>query len=169
MAIGVVCGDKDIMSLADPVSIREKEARCAIGGGTFSANPATMAAGLATLDFLKKNERKVYGKIDKLGAMARKGLDKIFADAKIPCRVTGTNSVFLTHFVKEGTTGVENATDVATSDRGKLVKYHMALMAEHGVFFLPTKMGAISYAHDEADVKRLLSATEKIASSGVLK
>lgn len=169
MAIGVVCGDKDIMSLADPVSIREKEARCAIGGGTFSANPATMAAGLATLDFLKKNERKVYGKIDKLGAMARKGLDKIFADSKIPCRVTGTNSVFLTHFVKEGTTGVENATDVATSDRGKLVKYHMALMAEHGVFFLPTKMGAISYAHDEADVKRLLSATEKIASSGVLK
>ncbi|AIC14320.1 aspartate aminotransferase family protein [Nitrososphaera viennensis] len=169
MPIGVVCGDKDIMSLADPVSIREKEARCAIGGGTFSANPATMVAGLATLDFLRKNERKVYGKVDRLGEMARKGLAKIFADAGIPCRVTGINSIFLTHFVKEGTKDVENATDVATSDRGKLVKYHMALMAEHGVFFLPTKMGAMSYAHDEADVKKLLSATEKIASSGLLK
>ncbi|HVX02946.1 MAG TPA: hypothetical protein VHA09_07300, partial [Nitrososphaera sp.] len=79
-----------------------------------------------------------------------------------------TKSVFLTHFVKEEAIGIENATDVATSDRAKLVKYHTALMAEHGVFFLPTKMGAISYAHDEADVRRLLSATEKIASSGIL-
>lgn len=168
MPIGVVCGDKDIMSLADPVSISDKQARCAIGGGTFSANPATMAAGLATLDFLKKNERKVYGKVDRLGAMAREGLQKIFADAKIPCRVTGAKSVFLTHFVKEEAGGVENATDVATSDRAKLVKYHMALMADSEVFFLPTKMGAISYAHDEADVRKLLSATEKIASSGLL-
>jgi glutamate-1-semialdehyde 2,1-aminomutase len=167
MPIGVVCGDKDVMALSDPVSKTDKDARCAIGGGTFSANPATMAAGLATLQFLKKNERQVYGKIDKLGATARKGLDKIFADAKVPCTVTGTNSVFLTHFGKEAL--VENATDVATSDKGMLAKYHLALMAQHGIFFLPTKMGAISYAHGEQDVKNLLSATEKIVQSGLFK
>ena len=168
LPIGVVCGDKDIMSLADPVTIRDKEARCAIGGGTFSANPATMAAGLATLDFLRKNERKVYGKVDELGEMARKGLARIFKDANISCRVTGTKSIFLTHFVNEEVDDVENATDVATSDKTKLAKYHMALMAEFGVFFLPTKMGAISYAHNESDVKQLLAATEKIARSGLL-
>src|SRR5574339_37912 len=44
LPIGIVCGDKDIMSLADPVSLKEKEVRCAIGGGTFSANPLTMVA-----------------------------------------------------------------------------------------------------------------------------
>lgn len=165
MPIGVVCGDREIMSLSDPVSRKDKEARCAIGGGTFSANPATMIAGLATLDFLKKNERRVYGKIDRLGAMARKGLGKIFADAGIPCKVTGTNSLFLTHFVKEGG-DVANATDVATSDRAKLVNYHIALMARHGIFFLPTKMGAMSYAHDEGDVKKLLAATEAVVELG---
>jgi glutamate-1-semialdehyde 2,1-aminomutase len=165
MPIGIVCGNKEIMSLADPVSIRDKEARCAIGGGTFSANPVTMAAGLATLNFLKKN-KGVYAKIDRLGGMARKGLAKIFADAKIPCQVTGLGSIFLTHFGKET---VQDASDVATSDRGLLARYHLALMADHGIFFLPTKMGAFSYAHDESDVRRLLAATEKIVQSGLLK
>jgi glutamate-1-semialdehyde 2,1-aminomutase len=168
LPIGVVCGDREIMSLADPVSRKDKEARCAIGGGTFSANPVTMTAGLATLNFLKKNEKSVYGKIDRLGAMARKGLAEIFADAKIPCKVTGTHSLFLTHFVNKGS-DVTNATDVATSDRARLAKYHTALMAKHGIFFLPTKMGAMSYAHGEGDVKKLLSATQSIAESGILR
>jgi glutamate-1-semialdehyde 2,1-aminomutase len=165
MPIGIVCGDKDIMSLADPVSIRDKKARCAIGGGTFSANPVTMAAGLATLNFLKRN-RQVYSKIDRLGDLARKGLSKIFADAGIPCQLTGLGSIFLSHFGKEM---VRDAADVATSDKGLLARYHLALMAAHGIFFLPTKMGAFSYAHSEGDVRSLLSATEKIVESGLFK
>ncbi len=165
MPIGIVCGDKEIMSLADPVSIKEKEARCAIGGGTFSANPMTMAAGLATLNFLKKN-KQVYSKIDRLGNMARKGLSKIFVEEDISCQVTGLNSIFLTHF---GVDTVKDASDVANSNKKTLAKYHLALMADHGIFFLPMKMGAFSYAHDESDVKKLLAATEKIAQSGILK
>jgi glutamate-1-semialdehyde 2,1-aminomutase len=158
MPIGIVCGDKEIMSLADPVSREDKEARCAVGGGTFSANPMTMTAGLATLNFLKKNKQQVYSKIDRLGGMARKGLDKIFAEAGITSQATGVGSLFLTHFGKKD---VQDATDVATSDRELLRKYHFALMANYGIFFLPTKMGAFSYAHEERDVKRLLEATEK--------
>src|SRR6185503_18154292 len=97
LPIGVVCGDREIMSLADPVSRKDKEARCAIGGGTFSANPITMTAGLATLRFLKNN-KSIYDKIDKLGDLARAGLAKIFEGAEIPCKVTGLNSIFMTHF-----------------------------------------------------------------------
>lgn len=165
MPIGVVCGDKEIMSLADPVSIRDKEARCAIGGGTFSANPVTMTAGLATLNFLKR-KKKVYKKIDRLGSMARKGLERIFTDAGIPCQVTGVGSIFLTHFGKDI---VQDAADVAASDRGLLAKYQLALMANYDIFFLPGKMGAFSNAHEEEDVRRLLDATEKIVQSGLFK
>src|SRR5215217_1952783 len=71
MPIGILCGDKEIMSLADPVATADKESRCAIGGGTFSANPMTMTAGLETLNFLRKNKQQVYSKIDRLGGMAR--------------------------------------------------------------------------------------------------
>ena len=94
MPIGIVCGKKEIMSLADPVCLSQKQVRCAIGGGTFSANPITMAAGLATLNFLKKNHTSVYTKVDKLGNMVRKGLAQIFSDAKINCNVSALNSLF---------------------------------------------------------------------------
>ena len=159
MPIGIVCGDKEIMSLADPVARHDKEVRCAVGGGTFSANPMTMSAGLVTLNFLRKNKQQVYSKIDKLGALARKGLDKIFAEAGITCQAIGVGSIFLTHF---GKTDIQDAADVATSDRELLRKYHIALIANHGIFFLPTKMGVFSYSHEERDVEKLLDATQKI-------
>ena len=165
LPIGIVCGDKEIMSLADPVSRTGKEARCAIGGGTFSANPLTMAAGLATLNFLKSNPG-VYSKINRLGESVRKGLAKIFAELQVPCGITGTGSIFMPHF---GRNEVHDANDVATSNKAALNTYHLSLMAEHEIFFLPGKMGAMSYAHDESDVKKLLAATEKICQSGILK
>ncbi len=165
LAIGIVCGDKDIMSLADPVSIKEKEARCAIGGGTFSANPLTMAAGLATLNFLKRNPN-VYTRINKLGQLAKKELVKTFSEEGVQCEVTGIGSIFMTHF---GKTKVLDANDVATSNKAALYKYHLALMAEHDIFFLPGKMGAVSFAHQQSDIKRLIAATEKVCQSGILK
>ena len=165
LPIGIVCGDKEIMSLADPVSRTSKEARCAIGGGTFSANPLTMTAGLATLNFLRRNPT-VYSKINKLGEAVRKGLVKIFVDENVSCDVTGTGSIFMPHFGKKS---VSDANDVATSNKSALNKYHLALMAENGIFFLPGKMGAVSFAHDEGDVKRLLAATEQICQSGIIR
>ena len=159
MPIGVLCGDKDIMSLADPVAKADKESRCAIGGGTFSANPMTMTAGLLTLTYLKKNRQQVYSKLERLGEMAREGLAKLFAESGIPCQVTGIGSMFLTHFTKNA---VIDATDVAKSNRELLKAYHHSLMANHGIFFLPTKLAALSFAHEESDVKKLLDATEEI-------
>jgi glutamate-1-semialdehyde 2,1-aminomutase len=159
MPIGVLCGDKDIMSLADPVAKTDKESRCAIGGGTFSANPMTMTAGLLTLTYLKKNRQHVYRKLERLGGMARKGLAKIFAESGIPCQVTGIGSMFLTHFTKNS---VMDATDVAKSNRELLNWYHLALMSSHGIFFLPTKMAALSFAHEQSDIEKLLDATKKI-------
>lgn len=169
MPIGAVCGNREIMSLADPVLRKEKQSRCAIGGGTFSANPMTMTAGLATLNYLKENNSRIYTKINKLGKNARNGLTKIFSEAKINVQVTGTGSLYLMHFL-DGTdiNNIGNATDVAMSNKELLRMYHLALAAKHGIFFMPFKMGAFSAAHEEADVERLLSATRSVVDSGIL-
>jgi hypothetical protein len=42
------------------------------------------------------------------------------------------------------------------------------MIAKHGIFFLPLKMGTFSDAHDEEDVKKLLSSTRSIVDSGIL-
>jgi glutamate-1-semialdehyde 2,1-aminomutase len=168
LPIGAVCGRKEVMSLADPVLMNEKQLRCAIGGGTFSANPLSMTAGLATLTYLKNNKVKVYGKLDRLGNLTRNGLTKIFSEAKIDVEITGTGSLYLMHFLENTSKKITNATDVAMSSKDLLMKYHIALMANYGIFFLPLKMGTFSDSHDETDVKKLLSATRSIVNSGVL-
>jgi glutamate-1-semialdehyde 2,1-aminomutase len=168
LPIGVVCGDRDIMSLADPLLRKDKEFCCAIGGGTFSANPITMTAGLATINYLKKNKNSIYPKINSLGEETREGLGKIFSDSKINVEVTGAGSLFQIHFLNEQVTSIKSAEDVALSNRDMLKKYNLALMANHGIFFLPLKMGAFSEAHDHNDVKRLLSATTSLLDLGFL-
>ena len=167
LPIGVVCGDKDIMALADPI-MKDKEYCCAIGGGTFSANPVTMTAGLTTINYLKMNKDSIYPKIDSLGSEVRRGLNKIFSDAKINVEVTGTGSLFQVHFLNELVTSITNSKDVTLSNRELSKKYSLALMANHGIFFLPLKMGALSEAHNGYDVKKLLSATKSLLDLGFL-
>jgi glutamate-1-semialdehyde 2,1-aminomutase len=156
------------MSLADPVLMKEKQFRCAIGGGTFSANPLSMTAGLATLKYLKENKISVYEKLDRLGNLTRNGLAKIFSEAKIDVEITGTGSLYLMHFLQKPSKKISNATDVAMTNKEVLKKYHTALMTNFGIFFLPQKMGAFSDSHDHSDVKKLLSATRSIVDSAVL-
>ena len=168
LPIGVVCGKKEIMKVANPVENRNKEHLCYIGGGTFSSNPLTMTAGYTTLDYIGKNRKTVYNKINKLGDTARNGLKKLFSDYGLKTEVTGIGSLFLTHFLSNKVSEITNANDVALSDNDTLTKYHFSLMAKYGIFFLPHKMGAISIVHDAKDIQSLINATEKIIESDIL-
>jgi glutamate-1-semialdehyde 2,1-aminomutase len=168
LPIGVVCGKKEIMKVANPVENRNKEQLCYIGGGTFSSNPLTMTAGYATIDYISKNRQAVYNKINKLGDMARNGLKKLFSDYGLKTEVTGLGSLFLTHFLSNKVNEITNANDVALSDNDMLTKYHFSLMAKYGIFFLPQKMGAISLVHNVKDIRILINATEKIIESDIL-
>jgi glutamate-1-semialdehyde 2,1-aminomutase len=168
LPIGVVCGKKEIMKVANPVENRNKEQLCYIGGGTFSSNPLTMTAGYATIDYISKNRQTVYNKINKLGDIARNGLKKLFSDYGLKTEVTGLGSLFLTHFLSNKVNQITNANDVALSDNDTLTKYHFSLMAKYGIFFLPHKMGAISTVHDVKDIQSLINATEKIIESDIL-
>lgn len=168
MPIGVLCGKREVMSLADPVKRDSKQSCCAIGGGTFSANPMTMTAGIANLTYLIKNKNSLYSKIDKLGSQTRRGLSKIFSEAGVPVDITGVGSIFCTHFLNDKVNQILNATDVSQSDRNMLRRYHFALMSNHGIFFLPLKMGAFSEAHTEHDVEILLDSTRRLLSNNSL-
>ena len=154
--IGVVCGKEEILNFANTKQ-HKKSQRSYIGGGTFSANPATMVAGFSTLSTIKKKGKSHYSKIGKLGDSLRAKLDKLF-DGKVIS--TGMGSLFMTHFVKDGISEIRNATDAANCDTGMLHKYHFEMIAKDGIFFLPGKLGAISSAHSKSDIKDMLRATE---------
>lgn len=156
MAIGVICGKKEIMKFADTTE-KKKSVRSYIGGGTFSANPASMASGLATLGALK-SKKSIYPKINSLGKFARDEITKVFEGKVI---VTGKGSLFMTHFLQNGISEITNAAQASKCDTRMLQRYHFKMIAHDGIFFLPGKLGAISNAHTKEDIKKIIKATEE--------
>ena len=157
MAIGVICGKKEIMQMADTTG-KKKSERSYVGGGTFSANPASMVAGFTTLSELK-NSKSIYTKINSLGEYTRKELNRSF-DGRV--LVSGKGSLFMTHFVDNGVTEIKTAADAARCNNSKLAKYHFQMIAKNGIFFLPGKLGAISNAHTKSDINQMIKASEEI-------
>ncbi len=154
MPIGVICGKEETMRYADTFN-KKKQERSYIGGGTFSANPASMVAGLATLRSLKSGT--VHSRINSLGEFARKELSKALDGRAV---ITGKGSLFMAHFTKTNTK-ISDVTQVANFDTALLAKHHFRMIASEGIFFLPGKMGAISNAHTKRDIKEMVLAFGK--------
>ena len=151
--IGAIAASKEVMQHMDP--LKYPRPKFAFHGGTFTGNPVTMTAGLATLKELE--DGRLINRLNKRGDYIRQELRDIFEKKKIDVQVSGASSLWHTHFTKEKLLG--GAVAVAPADKAKLVKYHMHLI-ENGVFFLPGKAGALGSAHTEADLEKLLSQTE---------
>ena len=154
MPVGAMCGTGEVMKLADARSCPRKK-RAYVGGGTFSANPASMVCGYETLSELKGR----HAALNRLGGAARKKLASAFSGE---AAVTGAGSLFAVHF---GEGPVKSAADAAACDQNLQKRYHFEMIAKDGIFCLPGKMGSFSAAHSDADAKRLASASERFAQS----
>ncbi|MGQ0794848.1 MAG: aspartate aminotransferase family protein [Nitrosopumilaceae archaeon] len=159
--IGVICGKEEIMEIANTNSHTKLE-RSYIGGGTFSANPITMTAGRVMISHLKKKSGSIYDKLNSLGHRTRKELTRVF-DGKVVS--TGMGSLFMTHFVSNNVSEVNNAQDASKCDTKMLQRYHFDLIAKKGIFFLPGKLGAFSAVHSQSDVTSLVMASEQFATT----
>ena len=74
--------------------------------------------------------------------------------------VSGKGSLFMTHFLKNGVTKIDNSIDVAKCDSEMLQKYHFKMISEDGIFFLPGKLGAISNSHSKEDINKIIKASK---------
>lgn len=162
--VGAVCGRSDVLSVADPTRKVPKNEKVWIGGGTFSGNPLTMVAGLATLNALSEGRDDIYPKINSLAEKARKGIDSIFDKAGIPSLSTGRSSLLVTHFLKKPGLTVTNSIErTANTDHELQFLYYLSMMAWNNIFFLPEHTAAVSTAHTSHDIDSLLEATEEFA------
>ena len=157
LAVGAFCGRDEIMSIAGTTGTKPHGAY--VGGGTFSANPASMAAGHATLSRLE-SDGSAYQRLERLGDAARDGLRRAFGKKAL---VTGAGSLLMVHFVKGNVDRITGGADLAVCDADALKRYHFKMIARDGIFFLPGKMGAISLAHTESDIDSLIEASEEFA------
>ncbi|MEM3695013.1 MAG: aspartate aminotransferase family protein [Candidatus Bathyarchaeia archaeon] len=155
--VGAFCGRREIMEKLD-TTIYERP-NYAFHGGTFTANPITMTAGLATLKILE--DGKLIRELNALGDKIREELKEIFEKNEVDAQVTGTSSIFNVHFTSEN---VKDAKAAFMADRKKLLEYNLELIA-NGVFFLPTHNGTLSTAHTKSDIEKLFEETENYAKN----
>jgi glutamate-1-semialdehyde 2,1-aminomutase len=150
--VGAVAGRRDIMERMNPLLFSRPD--CSFHGGTFTANPVTLSAGLNMLRELE--DGAVIRCLNQEGERVHEALDEIFATGRVDARTNRAGSLFHVHFTGDE---VKNVTQAFQADRRELAEYHMHLISD-GIFFLPTKTGAISYAHTRSDLDRLLNSTE---------
>ena len=151
--IGAIVGRREIMERMDPLLYERP--RFSFQGGTFTANPTSLTAGLEMLKSLE--DGTIINKLNREGDLVRARLEDIFTEGKVEAQVTSAGSLFQVHFTSEE---VNNAETAYKADKSRLDEYHKALIT-NGVFFLPGKNGALSNAHSKEDLNQLLDETEK--------
>ena len=84
--MGAVGGRADIMALLDPSKGPPK----VLSGGTFSANPLTMAAGLTAMELYTRAEVE---RLNALGARLRDGMNACFEARGLAMRAGGDGTL----------------------------------------------------------------------------
>ena len=142
--VGAVAGRADVMAVFDPTG----GSPAAPHGGTFNANPVTMAAGLAAMTLM---DRQAYERLDDLGAKLRASLADCFEHAGVPGAVTGMGSLFRVHGAERELVDYRSArAEPAESQR--LAKIVRGLL-EHGVLISPTGLGSLSTPMTDAELE----------------
>ena len=148
--VAVVAGRADLLDLF--------VTGAAMHGGTYNANPVSMAATLATLRALA--DGNVLKALEAPGRRLMQGLDAALRAAGVPAVVTGFPQIF--HVGVGLTEPARDHRDLARVDRARYVRFCGELLArrvralERGAWFL-------SAAHDDAVIDETIEAAAAAA------
>jgi glutamate-1-semialdehyde 2,1-aminomutase len=156
LPLAAVGGRADLMEAALGL---EGGSRRIFQSGTFTENPLSIAAGLATLDVVENEP--VLETADIAGAAIRTGLTELLAEFGVQGAVTGTRSIFQVHI---GVRSVENRREVLKSDLEATRLFLLALVCE-GVLWPPIHPAVTSGAHSQDHVDRVLTAARDVLAS----
>jgi glutamate-1-semialdehyde 2,1-aminomutase len=126
-------------------------------GGTFNAQPVTMAAMVATQAALTPEGYEIASR---RGVRLRDGIAGILKDAGIKAQVTGFELMFHVGFGLE--LPARNYRDLLKADKALYVKFAHALL-RRGVRALERGAWFVSFAHDDAVIDATLDAVRGAA------
>jgi len=151
LPVGAYGGRRDIMEMVAPAGPMYQ-------AGTLSGNPLAMAAGIKTMEILKRPGS--YEKLDKLANRLIEGI--ITAGKEAGHAVCGGNiSGMFGFFFTEGP--VNCFADASKSDLDKFGRWHR-MMLERGVYLAPSQYeaGFMSLAHTEEDIDKTIEIAKEV-------
>ncbi|MEO8448769.1 MAG: aspartate aminotransferase family protein [Gemmatimonadota bacterium] len=152
LPVGALGGRADIMALLDP----SRGAPKVLSGGTFSANPLTMVAGLAAMTLLTPGE---FTRINALGDRLRVESNRVFEQAGLRLRMGGAGSLFRLNSVSSPV--VDYRSSVLNAEpMARTTAIHRHLL-DDGIITAKQGGGCISTPMGDADVTQFVSALER--------
>lgn len=147
--VGAVAGRAEVMAVFDPTAGKPALPH----GGTFSANPVTMRAGLAAMELLGEAE---FSRLETLGDALREGMRKALSDEGMPGCVTGAGSLLRFHLVDRKVTDYRSSY-LSANEAELLASVHKALL-DNGVLASSTGLMALSTPMSEDTVAEIVAA-----------
>lgn len=143
--VGAFGGRQDIMSVYEPGPGKIHH------GGTFNANPVTMAAGIAAMKHVTP-EKIAY--INSLGGALREGIRDVLEEQGIIGQVTGMGSLVGVHITSQPVRNYRGAASVRRILRESM---HLGLL-NRGIFTSPEGVFSTSTVMTREDVNSAIGA-----------
>jgi glutamate-1-semialdehyde 2,1-aminomutase len=151
LPVGAFGGRADLMAAYDP---RKGGARIS-HGGTFNANPVTMAAGLTTMNLLTP---EAYSRLDALGERLRGGVSRLLQATRRRGQVSGLSSLFCLHWTAGPLTDYRSS---RPKDPETPLRVFLGLLNE-GIVLSQRGLGACSLAMTDEDIDRFVNALARV-------
>jgi glutamate-1-semialdehyde 2,1-aminomutase len=151
MPVGAYGGKRELMAHVAPQgSIYQ--------AGTLSGNPVAMAAGIATLEQIRKDG--FYEALDRKAGRLLDGLELAAEKAAIPVQAKRVGSMLGFFFNDRQVT---NFDDAKTSDLDRFTIFYNGLR-QNGIYIAPSQFEALflSAAHDIEHIETTIKAAEKV-------
>ena len=150
MPVGAYGARREIMETVSPLGPMYQ-------AGTLSGNPVAMAAGIATLDELKRPGR--YEELESKAQRLEEGFRRAFAQAETPLQINRVGSMMTLFFSESRVTGWGS---VSESDGDGFARFFHRML-EEGVYLPPSPFEAmfVSTAHGETDIDATIEAAAR--------
>jgi glutamate-1-semialdehyde 2,1-aminomutase len=124
--------------------------------GTYSGNPVSVSASLATLQSLKKRAGQLYPRLDRMGESLRRGISDHLESTRSSGQINGAGSMFQLFFTDRPVTDYHSA---KSANLSRYDKYFHSLLASR-VFVPPSQFETcfLSTAHTDDEIQDSLNA-----------
>jgi glutamate-1-semialdehyde 2,1-aminomutase len=148
--IGATGGRAEVMEVFDPGTRGPRIA----SGGTFSANPVSMTAGLATMQAMTP---AAFDRLDALGARLRARLGDAFREAGVAGQATGEGSLFRLMLTDRPLRSYRDVDQTAEAGMERLFR----ALLDAGVLLHTTGLGCLSTPMDDGEVEAIAAAVAR--------
>ena len=169
MPAGAVAGTVDAMNpLITTGNPLEDLAEKLLTVGTFSGNPMTMTAGIATLEYLRDNPQ-VYDHINNMADRVMSEVNRFADENEFGLKLIGVGSWFIPHFVYGEP---ENPRDLRSFDSAIKQEILCQYLRYNGVYLPDLHTGFISAVHTDEDADQIINgfkiSLEEMNKEGLL-